>query len=130
MPARDSAVNVWKSVMWGQDWQGGMDCVLWSAGGGQTNLRVLGAEFRFMSDGSAAAGNWVSTSDIRMKANLQKIETAREKVKSLVGYTYHKRSSLKEDKYSTYNIEAGIIAQDVQSVLPEAVYKIEPQKRR
>ncbi|QTJ63444.1 tail fiber protein [Salmonella phage STWB21] len=128
MPARDSAVNVWKSVMWGQDWQGGMDCVLWSAGGGQTNLRVLGAEFRFMSDGSAAAGNWVSTSDIRMKANLQKIETAREKVKSLVGYTYHKRSSLKEDKYSTYNIEAGVIAQDVQLVLPEAVYRIEPQK--
>lgn len=128
MPARDSAVNIWKSVMWGQDWQGGMDCVLWSAGGAQTNLRVMGAEYRFMSDGSAAAGSWVSTSDIRMKANLKEIENARDKVKSLVGYTYYKRSTLKEEKDTTYNIEAGIIAQDLQAVLPEAVYKVESQK--
>ncbi|WQZ52464.1 hypothetical protein [Salmonella phage SP33] len=63
-----------------------------------------------------------------MKANLKEIENARDKVKSLVGYTYYKRNNLVEDRDTLYSIEAGVIAQDVQTVLPEAVYKIEPQK--
>ncbi|EDV2866354.1 hypothetical protein EM69_004104, partial [Salmonella enterica subsp. enterica serovar Typhimurium] len=105
-----------------------MDAVMWSAGGAQLSLYCKGAEYRFDSAGTAAAGSWVSTSDIRMKANLQKIDTARDKLKSLVGYTYYKRNKLEEDKDTIYSVEAGVIAQDVQSVLPEAVYKIEPQK--
>ncbi|UUT40881.1 tail fiber protein [Salmonella phage GSP001] len=126
--ATDAAYAIWKSVKWGVDWVSGMDAVLWTAGGAQLSLYCKGAEYRFDSGGTAAAGQWVSTSDIRMKANLKEIENARDKVKSLVGYTYYKRSTLKEEKDTTYNIEAGVIAQDVQAVLPEAVYKIEPQK--
>ncbi|BDC47589.1 L-shaped tail fiber protein B [Escherichia phage EscoHU1] len=126
--ATDAAYAIWKSVKWGVDWVSGMDAVLWAAGGAQLSLYCKGAEYRFDSGGTAAAGQWVSTSDIRMKANLKEIENARDKVKSLVGYTYYKRSTLKEEKDTTYNIEAGVIAQDVQAVLPEAVYKIEPQK--
>ncbi|WMM35088.1 hypothetical protein KPBMHCEF_00157 [Salmonella phage EH3] len=124
----DAAYAIWKSVKWGVDWVSGMDAVLWSAGGAQLSLYCKGAEYRFDSAGAAAAGSWVSTSDIRMKANLQKIDTARDKLRSLVGYTYYKRNKLEEDKDTIYSIEAGVIAQDVQSVLPEAVYKIEPQK--
>lgn len=89
---------------------------------------MQGAEFRFDSAGNAVGGNWVSSSDIRMKANLKEIENARDKVKSLVGYTYYKRNTLAEERDTVYSTEAGVIAQDVQSVLPEAVYKIEPQK--
>lgn len=124
----DSASSVFKSVMWGVDWLAGMDVVGWSAGGAQLNMYCRGAEFRFDSAGNAVGGNWVSSSDIRMKANLKEIENARDKVKSLVGYTYYKRNTLKEEKDTVYSTEAGVIAQDVQSVLPEAVYKIEPQK--
>lgn len=126
--ATDQAYAIWKSVKWGVDWVSGMDAVMWSAGGAQLSLYCKGAEYRFDSGGTAAAGQWVSTSDIRMKANLKEIENARDKVKSLVGYTYYKRSTIKEEKDTTYNIEAGVIAQDVQAILPEAVYKIEPQK--
>ncbi|QIN99286.1 tail fiber protein [Salmonella phage oldekolle] len=124
----DSASSVFKSVMWGVDWLAGMDVVGWSAGGAQLNMYCRGAEFRFDSAGNAVGGNWVSSSDIRMKADLKEIENARDKVKSLVGYTYYKRNTLKEEKDTVYSTEAGVIAQDVQSVLPEAVYKIEPQK--
>ncbi|QIN92812.1 tail fiber protein [Phage NBSal003] len=126
--ATDAAYAIWKSVKWGTDWVAGMDAVLWTAGGVQLNLYCKGAEYRFDSGGTAAAGQWVSTSDIRMKANLKEIENARDKVKSLVGYTYYKRNTLVEEKDTVYNIEAGVIAQDVQTVLPEAVYKIDPQK--
>lgn len=126
--ATDAAYAIWKSVKWGTDWVAGMDAVLWTAGGAQLNLYCKGAEYRFDSGGTAAAGQWVSTSDIRMKANLKEIENARDKVKSLVGYTYYKRNTLVEEKDTVYNIEAGVIAQDVQTVLPEAVYKIDPQK--
>lgn len=126
--ATDAAYAIWKSVKWGVDWVSGMDAVLWSAGGAQLSLYCKGAEYRFDSGGTAAAGQWVSTSDIRMKANLKEIENARDKVKSLVGYTYYKRNTLVEEKDTMYSIEAGVIAQDVQAVLPEAVYKIEPQK--
>lgn len=124
-PATDSAVNVFKVVKWGTDWVTSMDCVAWSAGGATTRINVSGASYEFNHGGTATAAAWVSTSDIRLKANLTKIETAREKVKSLVGYTYYKRNNTQaEDEHSIYSIEAGLVAQDVQLVLPEAVEKI------
>ncbi|WLI71329.1 tail fiber protein [Salmonella phage vB_SenS-AKM_ECS] len=125
--ASDAAYAIWKSVRWGVDWVSGMDAVLWSAGGAQLSMYCRGAEYRFDSGGNASAGQWINTSDIRMKANLKEIDNAREKVKSLIGYTYYKRNTLNEEKDTVYSTEAGVIAQDVQSVLPEAVYKIEPQ---
>ncbi|UJD21340.1 tail fiber protein [Salmonella phage vB_STy-RN29] len=124
-PATDSAVNVFKVVKWGTDWVTSMDCIAWSAGGATTRINVSGASYEFNHGGTATAAAWVSSSDIRLKANLNKIETAREKVKSLVGYTYYKRNNTQaEDEHSIYSIEAGLIAQDVQLVLPEAVEKI------
>lgn len=124
-PATDAAVNVFKVVKWGTDWVTSMDCVAWSAGGATTRINVSGASYEFNHAGTATAAAWVSTSDIRLKANLNKIETAREKVKSLVGYTYYKRNNTQEeDEHSIYSIEAGLVAQDVQLVLPEAVEKI------
>ncbi|AYN55983.1 tail fiber protein [Salmonella phage STG2] len=124
-PATDSAVNVFKVVKWGTDWVTSMDCVAWSAGGATTRINVSGASYEFNHGGTATAAAWVSTSDIRLKANLNKIESAREKVKSLVGYTYYKRNNTQEeDEHSIYSIEAGLVAQDVQLVLPEAVEKI------
>ncbi|MYL96118.1 tail fiber domain-containing protein, partial [Citrobacter werkmanii] len=42
----------------------------------------------------------------------------------LVGRTYYKRNNLIEDENSYYQLEAGLIAQEVQDVLPEAVMNI------
>lgn len=120
----DSAVAIFKSVYWGQDWIAGMDVVPWSAGGAETHLYVKGAEFIFDSAGNGSASNWVSRSDIRLKAHLKEIETASDKIDYLTGYTYYKRNNLIEDENSVYSIEAGLIAQDVERVLPEAVHSL------
>lgn len=124
LPGDGAAVNVVKVVRWGGDWAFGIDVVRYSAGGCEAHFNVRGAVYGFNDAGYASAVQWVNTSDIRLKANLKEIESAKEKVKSIKGYTYFKRNNLDEDEYSFYSEEAGVIAQDVQTVLPEAVYKI------
>ncbi|MIO97670.1 hypothetical protein YD23_22530 [Salmonella enterica subsp. enterica] len=120
----DSAVAIFKSVYWGKDWIAGMDVVPWTSGGAETHLYVKGAEFIFDSAGNGSASNWVSRSDIRLKAHLKEIEMASDKIDYLTGYTYYKRNNLIEDENSVYSIEAGLIAQDVERVLPEAVHSL------
>lgn len=120
----DSAVAIFKSVYWGKDWIAGMDVVPWTSGSAETHLYVKGAEFIFDSAGNGSASNWVSRSDIRLKAHLKEIETASDKIDYLTGYTYYKRNNLIEDENSVYSIEAGLIAQDVERVLPEAVHSL------
>lgn len=124
LPGDDAASNVFKAVRWGGDWVAGLDVVRFSSGSCEAHFNVKGAIYSFNEAGYASCVQWVSTSDIRLKANLKEIKSAREKVKSIKGYTYFKRSNLYEDEYSIYSEEAGVIAQDVQSVLPEAVYKV------
>ncbi|EBR2821591.1 tail fiber domain-containing protein [Salmonella enterica] len=124
LPGTDAAVNIFKAVQWGGDWTVGMDTIRWGNGGSETHLYVRGAQYTFNDAGYASCVQWVNTSDIRLKANLKEIESAKEKVKSIKGYTYFKRNNLEEDEYSFYSEEAGVIAQDVQTILPEAVYKI------
>lgn len=122
--AKDAAVNVFKVVHWGDDWITGMDTVNWLSGGAETHLYVKGAQFIFDHAGNASCNQWISTSDIRLKAHLNDIENAKDKVRTLRGITYYKRNNIVEDKYSYYEIEAGLVAQEVQEVLPEAVRKI------
>lgn len=67
-------------------------------------------------DGSGnliAAANVSAYSDRRLKSDLQRIENALDKVQKLTGYTYT-RTDLGAR-------QTGLIAQDVQAVLPEAV---------
>jgi hypothetical protein len=54
-----------------------------------------------------------TSSDIQLKSNLVIIDDAVEKVKALNGYTY--------DRIGSLHREAGVVAQEVQSVLPEVV---------
>jgi hypothetical protein len=60
-----------------------------------------------------AGGNVTAYSDIRRKKDLLKIDNALDKVEQLTGYTY---TNKKDNKRYT-----GLIAQDVEKVLPEAV---------
>lgn len=62
-----------------------------------------------------ASGYVQSASDARLKTSIQKIENALDKVKRLNGVTYEKKG-LK-------GREVGLIAQEVEKVLPEAVGK-------
>ena len=60
-----------------------------------------------------ASGNVTAYSDIRRKKDLVKLDNALNKVEQLTGYTY--TNKIDNKRYT------GLIAQDVQKVLPEAV---------
>ncbi|WP_312181290.1 tail fiber domain-containing protein [Pantoea sp. CTOTU46764] len=74
--------------------------------------------WQFRSDGNAYAinGTWQNSSDKRFKSDLKAIDNALAKVKSLTGYTGNRDGS----KFT------GLIAQDLQAVLPEAVSVMGP----
>ena len=61
-----------------------------------------------------AQGNITAYSDIRLKTDIEIIRSALDKVELLGGYTY-KRTDLEDSR------QAGVLAQQVQAVLPEAV---------
>lgn len=79
----------------------------------QNKLQVDGG---IMATGDVTA---YASSDERLKTNLEPIDNALEKVDSLTGYTFNwnERASGKDLEAR----EAGIIAQDVEKVLPEVV---------
>jgi hypothetical protein len=57
----------------------------------------------------------ITSSDVRLKKDVQPISDALEKVKQLTGYTFNRLSMPETSR------ETGLIAQEVQRVLPEAV---------
>lgn len=61
-------------------------------------------------------------SDARLKSNLEPLTDALAKVRSLAGWTYDKKLTL--DSEGVYRRETGLIAQDVQKVLPTAVHVV------
>ncbi|MBK4770963.1 MAG: tail fiber domain-containing protein [Pantoea sp. Morm] len=74
-------------------------------------------DFRFQNNGNAyASGTWTNGSDRRFKDSLEVITGALGKVKTLTGYT-GKRDGMPF---------TGLIAQDLQGVLPEAVFNTGP----
>lgn len=101
---------------------------IYYANSGETYFKADGSHlFRNGSDTTIAnidssgngtfAGNvtaYGSPSDIRLKENVEVIENALDKVKQLKGITY--------DLKSDGNRLTGLIAQDLEKVLPEAVY--------
>lgn len=58
-----------------------------------------------------------------MKTNLVEVDSALDKVCKLTAYHYDKRENLESNDYNMK--EVGIIAQDLQEVLPEAVVESE-----
>lgn len=118
-------VNMASVVVPGVGNPGGIDCFMYNNGGSFIRLNSGAASFVFSNDGTATApGNWISTSDIRLKKHLVGIDSATEKLSLLKGYTYLKRNTLAETDDTEYHKEAGLISQDVFNALPEAVYNI------
>jgi hypothetical protein len=66
-----------------------------------------------MAGNLTMANNVTAYSDIRLKEDLEPITNAIEKVLSLTGYTYTRIDSGQR--------QTGLVAQEVQKVLPEAV---------
>ena len=70
----------------------------------------------YVSGAIRATGTITANSDLTLKKNLLRIENALEKVEQINGYTYE----FKEDDSKRH---AGVIAQEIQTVLPEIVNK-------
>jgi hypothetical protein len=62
-----------------------------------------------------AGGNITAYSDLRLKANIKTIDNALSKVQAIRGVTYNRTDIEKDRRY------AGVIAQEVEAVLPEVV---------
>lgn len=67
------------------------------------------------ASGACKAGSFQATSDYRLKEDFEAIEGALEKVSQLGGLIYSFKADQERVRY------AGVIAQDVRKVLPEAV---------
>ena len=78
------------------------------------------AEYQFRNDGNATAPvAWINLSDRRIKDNQQRIENSLGRVARLTGLTYTRNEITQMD--GTPIVSAGLLAQDVAAVLPEAV---------
>jgi hypothetical protein len=63
----------------------------------------------------------VHYSDSRLKENIQKIDSALEKVESISGVTYNPNSLAESFGFINKEKQVGVLAQEVEQVLPEAV---------
>lgn len=75
-----------------------------------------------LADGAGNFGDVYIRSDKRLKTNLVPLSDALEKVCKLTGYEYDKKKCLSATEYDVH--EAGLIAQDVQAVLPAATSEV------
>ena len=82
-------------------------------------LNVAGGIY---AGGNGNFGDVYIRSDKRLKTNLVPLSDALEKVCKLTGYEYDKKKCLSATEYDVH--EAGLIAQDVQAVLPAATSEV------
>ncbi|HDD9972106.1 TPA: tail fiber domain-containing protein [Escherichia coli] len=124
----DSAHNVWKASHQGKYHIAAMGVHVPSGtiGNALVRLHVHDTNFDFNAAGDFTAGRNGSFNDVyirsdsRLKINKEELQDgALEKVNSLKVYTYDKVKSLSDD--TVIKREVGIIAQDLEKVLPEAV---------
>ena len=85
---------------------------------------VAGSNGLLRSEGEITAdGNITAfTSDIRLKKDIEPIKNALEKVQSIRGFTYSHNETAKELGFTEERRWSGVSAQEIEKVLPEAVF--------
>ncbi|EIK0624483.1 tail fiber domain-containing protein [Salmonella enterica] len=123
--SRNQAYSIWKATHWGIDHLAAMGV---HAGGGNPSvaMHVGGSVYTWAFNGDFTAGAAVYCNDVyirsdrRLKINVEDYkENAVDKVNKLKVKTYDKVKSLSDREVIGHEI--GIIAQDLQEILPEAV---------
>ncbi|ECT9988287.1 tail fiber domain-containing protein [Salmonella enterica subsp. enterica serovar Hartford] len=119
------AYNVWKATHWGIDHIAAMG-VHRGGGNASVQMHVGSANYYWAHNGDFTAGAAVYCNDVyirsdaRLKINVENYEeNATDKVNKLTVKTYDKVKSLSDREVIGHEI--GIIAQDLQEILPEAV---------
>ena len=98
--------------------------------GHQLQLRMNGTLYAAIGSGIWTSGNITAYSDIAVKTNLVPIPNALSKVMQISGYTYD-RTDYEVDPVTGImpdTRQAGVVAQEVEKVLPEVVTGIEGNK--
>lgn len=101
------------STYYGEILQQGAGGLVINSMGGLLSVKSGGAGGMYIANG---ATTWTANSDERIKKNFQPIENAMDKLQELRGLTYLYKT---DDNSAPRRV--GVIAQDVQRVLPEAV---------
>ncbi|EJV0727513.1 tail fiber domain-containing protein [Salmonella enterica] len=123
--SRNQAYSIWKATHWGIDHLAVMGV---HAGGGNPSvvMHVGGTSYSWAHNGDFTAGAAVYCNDVyirsdaRLKINVENYEeNATDKINKLTVKTYDKVKSLSDREVIGHEI--GIIAQDLQEILPEAV---------
>ncbi|EDX9874611.1 tail fiber domain-containing protein [Salmonella enterica] len=119
------AYNIWKATHWGIDHIAAMG-VHRGGGNASVQMHVGSANYYWAHNGDFTAGAAVYCNDVyirsdaRLKINVENYEeNAVDKVNKLTVKTYDKVKSLSDREVIGHEI--GIIAQDLQEILPEAV---------
>ena len=89
----------------------------------QMQIRANGTLWCAMGQGIWTTGNVTAYSDIAVKTNLEVIPNALEKVCSISGYTYDRTDFVPDPETGEMpeTRQAGVVAQEVEKVLPEVV---------
>lgn len=115
----------------------GNNVSIWSPGDGGRQLRILDEDAWVDNNGNpydnaaevayiANNGQYFQVSDRNKKENIQKIDNALNKVSSISGYTYqYKLKSAEVEKGEKPTVSSGVLAQEIETILPEAVQKNE-----
>lgn len=94
---------------------------LWEGGDFRFHTQGLTSYAGIMT-GNVNANDVYIRSDRRLKKNFVEVRDALRKVSALTAYSYEKKQTLEATEYDKK--EVGLIAQDVEQVLPEAVTRV------
>lgn len=115
----------------------GNNVSIWSPGDGSRQLRILDEDAWADNNGNpydnaaevayiAANGQYFQVSDRNKKENIQKIQNATNKITQISGYTYQfKLKPTEVEKGEKPTTSSGVLAQEIENVLPEAIQKNE-----
>lgn len=115
----------------------GNNVSIWSPGDGGRQLRILDEDSWFDNNGNpydnaaevayiANNGQYFQVSDRNKKENIQKIQNATSKITQISGYTYQfKLKPTEVEKGEKPTVSSGVLAQEIETVLPEAIQKNE-----
>jgi len=96
----------------------------------QLQGRANGGLWWALGSGIWTTGNITAYSDISVKTNLERIPNALEKICSINGYTYDRTDYVRDEATGIMpeTRQAGVVAQEVEKILPEVVTGTEGNK--
>ena len=84
----------------------------------------IGVSGHISANGNSYANNHIDTSDKRYKKDIQKVTDYSEKLSKIRGVTYFMRKDEFPEKNFDERRQFGVIAQEIQEVFPNLVFKI------